>query len=97
MDKNYVPPEVLVDAARSIHQDWGKSVGLAPNFILEGDAGSGKTTGSIFWAYVFGIPRTKMTMSPTFESANLIGAFYPVFRDMDDWDISETDRKVLKR
>lgn len=97
MDKNYVPPEVLVNAARSIRQDWGKSVGLAPNFILEGDAGSGKTTGSIFWAYVFGIPRTKMTMSPTFESANLIGAFYPVFRDMDDWDISETDRKVLKK
>lgn len=97
LDPNYVPPAALVDAARRIRADWGHHIGLAPNIILEGDAGSGKTTGSIFWAYVFNIPRTKMTMSPTFESANLIGAFYPVFRDLDDWDIESQDKKVLKK
>ncbi len=98
VDPHYVVPADLLSAARAIKRDWKyPGLGLAPNFILEGDAGSGKTTASIFWAYVFGIPRTKMTMNPTFESANLIGAFYPVFRDIEDWNISAADMTVIKK
>ena len=98
MDPNYVPSEELIEAARDIKRDWKyPGLGLAPNFILEGDAGSGKTSASIFWAYVFGIPRTKMTMNPTFESANLIGAFYPVFRDIEDWNLTKSDMSVIKK
>lgn len=98
MDPNYVPPEELIEAARDIKRDWKyPGLGLAPNFILEGDAGSGKTSASIFWAYVFDVPRTKMTMNPTFESANLIGAFYPVFRDIEDWNLTKSDMSVIKK
>lgn len=98
VDPHYVVPDELLTAARAIKRDWKyPGLGLAPNFILEGDAGSGKTTASIFWAYVFGMPRTKMTMNPTFESANLIGAFYPVFRNIEDWNISESDMTVIKK
>lgn len=98
MDPNYVPSEELIEAARDIKRDWKyPGLGLAPNFILEGDAGSGKTSASIFWAYVFDVPRTKMTMNPTFESANLIGAFYPVFRDIEDWNLTKSDMAIIKK
>lgn len=98
MDPNYVPSEELIEAARDIKRDWKyPGLGLAPNFILEGDAGSGKTSASIFWAYVFDVPRTKMTMNPTFESANLIGAFYPVFRNIEDWNLTKSDMAIIKK
>lgn len=96
LDEHYVVDEQLEKVARLIHRDWKcEDLGLAPNIILEGDAGSGKTTASLFLADVFGMPRTKMTMSPTFESANLIGAFYPVFEDIEDWHCDEQDKAAI--
>lgn len=93
---NYVVDATLLEAARIIKRDWKcPGVDLAPNFILEGDAGSGKTAASKFFADVFGIPRTKMTMHPLFESSNLIGAFYPVFQDLDDMALSEEDKAAI--
>ena len=93
---NYVVDDNLLEAARIIKRDWKcDGVDLAPNFILEGDAGSGKTAASKFFADVFGIPRTKMTMHPLFESSNLIGAFYPVFQDLNDMDLSDEDKAAI--
>lgn len=98
VDEHYVIDDDLLAAAYDIKADWKyPGLDLAPNFILEGDAGSGKTAASKFWACVFGIPRTKMTMSPTFESSNLIGGFFPVFTDIEDWDITEDERCVLEQ
>lgn len=94
--KNYVVDSKLLSAARAIKADWKfPGLDLAPNFILEGDAGSGKTAATKFWASVFGIPRTKITMNPMFESANLIGAFYPIFADPEDWGLDEADEKAI--
>ena len=93
--KNYVMDEKLLSAAMDIKDDWKSGVNLAPNFILEGDAGSGKTAATVFFASVFGVPRTKMTMQPLFESSNLIGAFYPVFSDIGDWEMSDEDRVAI--
>lgn len=96
LDEHYVVDETLLKAARTIKADWKyPGLDLAPNFILEGDAGSGKTAATKFFAAMFGIPRTKMTMHPLFESSNLIGAFFPVFNDIDEWDISEQDKAAL--
>lgn len=96
LSPGYVIDEQLLDAARTIKADWKfPGLDLAPNFILEGDSGSGKTAATSFWASVFGIPRTKITMNPLFESSNLIGAFYPVFADMDDWNLSDKDKEVI--
>lgn len=93
---NYVVDETLLMAARLVNRDWhAEGVDLAPNILLEGDSGSGKTVGAKFFAQVLGMPYTKMTMSPTMESANLIGAFYPVFNDVEDWSLSSDDSAVL--
>lgn len=96
LSPGYVVDEQLLDAARTIKADWKfPGLDLAPNFILEGDSGSGKTAATSFWAHVFGVPRTKITMNPLFESSNLIGAFYPVFSDVDDWDLNDKDKEVI--
>lgn len=96
MGKNYICDDKLVEVARTIKDDWHcEDMDLAPNIILEGDAGSGKTAGSKFLADVLNIPRTKITMNPMFESANLIGAFYPVFNDTDEWGLSEQDAEAI--
>ena len=68
---------------------------LPPNIILEGDSGSGKTGAIRFLRYVWGLPRTKMTTSPTFESANLIGGLYPAIAGITERRISEIDKEVL--
>ncbi len=93
---SYVVDENLKRVAKMIKRDWHADVDQAPNIILEGDAGSGKTAGTKFFSCVWGIPRTKMTMSPTMESSNLIGAFFPVFNDVTEWDVNDEDRKALK-
>lgn len=93
---SYVVDENLKRVAKMIKRDWHSDVDLAPNIILEGDAGSGKTAGTKFFSCVWGIPRTKMTMSPTMESSNLIGAFFPVFNDVTEWDVNDEDRNALK-
>lgn len=96
LEFNYVPDERIIKIARIIKEDWHLPlVDLAPNIILEGDSGSGKTAATKFLSYVWGLPRTKMTMSPTFESANLIGAFYPVIADIAEWRVSEKDKEAL--
>lgn len=97
LDEHYVVDERLVRVATRIKRDWhDECMPLAPNIILEGDAGSGKTTGSKFLAHVFDVPWTKITMHPYFESANLIGSFYPCFTDMDEWAVSDEDKTALK-
>lgn len=97
LSKHYVVDQTLLDVAKTIKADWKlPGLGLAPNYILEGDSGSGKTEAAKFFASVHNIPYTKMTMNPTFESANLVGAFYPMYSDMSDWNISKTDMKVLE-
>lgn len=96
LDTNYVCDAKIVKIAEIIHADWHLPLtDLAPNIILEGDSGSGKTAATKFLSYVWGIPRTKMTMSPTFDSDNLVGAHYPVFNNVEDWKISETDKAAL--
>lgn len=96
LDANYVCDEKIVKIAETIHADWHLPLtDLAPNIILEGDSGSGKTAATKFLSYVWGIPRTKMTMSPTFDSDNLVGAHYPVFNNIGDWKISESDKAAL--
>lgn len=96
IDEHYCIDENLVNAARMIKADWRyPGLGLAPNYLLEGDSGSGKTMATVFWACVFGIPRTKMTMNPMMDSATLIGAFYPVFNDISDWKISDEDKEAV--
>lgn len=97
LPETYVIPDKLVEVAQTIKDDWHfPGVDLAPNIILEGDSGSGKTAGTKFLSAVFGIPRTKMTMQPMMESANLIGAFYPVFTDIDGWDLDEKEKEAIK-
>lgn len=96
LDEHYVIPAQLVEAARTIKDDWRfPGLGLAPNYLLEGDSGSGKTMATLFWACVFGIPRTKMTMNPAMDTSTLIGAFYPVFKDMGDWELSDKERVAV--
>lgn len=98
MGPGYVVDKQLLEAARTIKADWKfPGLDLAPNIILEGDSGSGKTAATSFWACVFGMPRTKMTMNPMMESSNLIGAFYPVFSDVDDWSLDAVDTECLKK
>lgn len=96
LDDHYVIPAQLVEAARTIKDDWRfPGLGLAPNYLLEGDSGSGKTMATSFWACAFGIPRTKMTMNPAMDTSTLIGAFYPVFKDMSDWELSDKERMAV--
>lgn len=98
LSPGYVIDDQLLEAARTIRADWKfPGLDLAPNFILEGDSGSGKTAATSFWAHVFSIPRTKMTMNPMFESSNLIGAFYPVFSDVDEWNLTDKDKAVIAK
>lgn len=99
MGENYVIDAKLATLAERIKSDWEctRTVDLAVNIILEGDAGSGKTAGSKFLADVWGIPRTKITMHPLFESADLIGAFYPIFADVDEWNIADNDKAALSK
>ena len=96
LDANYVCDKKIVKIAEIIHADWHLPLtDLAPNIILEGDSGSGKTAATKFLSHVWGIPRTKMTMSPTFDSDNLVGAHYPVFNSVEDWKIPECDKEAL--
>lgn len=92
MGDNYVVDAALANIAREIAADWHRpNLELAPNIILEGDAGSGKTAGSRFLADVWGIPYTKVTMNPMYESADLIGAFYPYLPESDSWDATDDE------
>ena len=92
MGDNYVVDAALANIAREIAADWHRpNLDLAPNIILEGDAGSGKTAGSRFLADVWGIPYTKVTMNPMYESADLIGAFYPYLPESDGWDATDDE------
>lgn len=94
MGDNYVVDAKLAGVAREIAADWHRpGLDLAANIILEGDAGSGKTAGSRFLADVFGIPYTKVTMNPMYESADLIGAFYPYLPEGKGWNA--TDEEVV--
>ena len=97
---SYVVDEKLLRIARKMKRNWAvlsnpSGVDLAANILLEGDSGSGKTVGAKFFADVFGIPYTKMTMEPMMDSSTLIGAFYPYFADVEEWDCSEGEKMAL--
>ena len=96
LSSNYVIDAKLLNVARKIKADWKyPGLDLAPNFILEGDAGSGKTAATKFFAAVFGLPRTKMTMNPFFESSDLIGSFFPVFNGVERWKLPKEDQDAI--
>ena len=98
MGENYVVDAALANIAREIAADWHRpNLDLAPNIILEGDAGSGKTAGSRFLADVWGVPYTKVTMNPMYESADLIGAFYPYLPESDGWKATDEEVVLIDR
>lgn len=92
----YVVDKDVARVVRSLHDYWDDlpELGLAANIILSGDSGSGKTQAAVFAADVLGRPYTKETMSPMME--DLIGAFYPLYEDVDTWgDLSDTDKSAI--
>lgn len=96
LDEKYVVDKMLLKCARMVKADWHCETDMAANILLQGDAGSGKTMAAQFFADVFGVPATKMTMNPMMDSSALIGAFYPVFTEVDGLECSEQDKKALE-
>lgn len=98
VDNHYKIMDSLLELARETKFNWKcPDLGLAMNFLFEGDSGSGKTTATYFLADAFGIPRTKITMDPFLESSKLIGAFLPDISNTSFWELDEEDKKAVEQ
>ena len=84
MSEYYVVNDSILRVARLVKKKWNSpNYDLAPNIILEGDAGSGNTAGVQFLASMFGSPYTKMTMNATMDPSDLFGTMLPVVNEID--------------